>query len=94
MSNKAQSRHDNAIHFDAMVRAGARADTIEVCSGALRITVKAKPEHGLANQAALRLVAKKFGVNIAQVKIVRGLRNKRKRIRIRREGGRIADEER
>jgi len=83
MDAKHRSRQDGTLCFDALVRPGASSDTIVVSGRTLRIQVKEQPERGAANRAVLRLVAKEFGVNRAQVRIVRGLKSKRKLIRIR-----------
>ena len=48
----------------------------------MRIQVRKKAERGAANRAVVRLVAKEFGVNTEQVRIVRGMRGRRKLIRI------------
>lgn len=48
----------------------------------MRIEVRKKAERGDANRAVIRLVAKEFGVNTEQVKIVRGVRGRRKLIKI------------
>ena len=84
MDTKHGSRHDGTRCFDAVVRPGASSDTIVVSGRTPRVQVREKPERGAANRAVVRLVAKEFGVNRAQVRIVRGLRSKRKVIEVRR----------
>lgn len=82
MPDRVNGKRDNGVYFDATVRAGASSDTIVVSGNRLRIQVREKPERGAANRAVVRLVAREFGVDAARVKIVRGLRGKRKLIKI------------
>lgn len=82
MSNNGGDQHDGALYFDALVRPSASSDSIVVSGRTLRILVRKKAERGAANRAVIRLVAKKFGVNTEQVQIVRGMRGRRKLIRI------------
>jgi uncharacterized protein (TIGR00251 family) len=77
-------RQDETLRFDAVVRPGASADSITVSGRVLRIQVREKPERGAANRAVLKLVAKEFGVNTEQVRIVKGVKSRRKVITIRR----------
>jgi uncharacterized protein (TIGR00251 family) len=77
-------RQDETLRFDAVVRPGASADSITVSGRDLRIEVREKPERGAANRAVLKLVAREFGVNTEQVRIVKGLKSRRKVITIRR----------
>ena len=82
MRSNGEDQHDGALYFDAVVRPGASSDSIVVSGRTLRIQVRKKAERGAANRAVIRLVAKKFGVNTEQVQIVRGMRGRRKLIRI------------
>jgi len=75
---------DETLRFDAVVRPGASADSITVSGHILRIQVREKPERGAANKAVLKLVAREFGVNTEQVRIVKGVKSRRKVITIRR----------
>ncbi len=84
MHAKPDGRGEETICFDAVVRPGASADSIIVSGGVLRIQVREKAERGGANRAVLKLVAKQFGVNTEQVRIVKGLKSRRKVITIRR----------
>jgi len=84
MHAKPDSRDNEPLRFDAVVRPGASADSITVSGRTLRIQVREKPERGAANRAILKLVAREFGVNTDQVRIVKGLRSRRKVITIRR----------
>ena len=83
MHSSAEDRRDDALYFDALVHPGASSDSIVVSGHTLRIQVRERAERGAANRAVMRIVAKKFGVNTEQVEIVRGLKSKRKLIRIR-----------
>jgi uncharacterized protein (TIGR00251 family) len=83
MRTNGEDQRDGALYFDAIVRPSASSDSIVVSGDTLRIQVRKKAERGAANRAVIRLVAKKFGVNTDQVKIVRGIRGRRKLIRIR-----------
>ena len=82
MRSNGEDQHGGALYFDASVRPGASSDSIVLSGRTLRIQVTKKAERGAANRAVIRLVAKKFGVNTEQVQIVRGMRAKRKLIRI------------
>ena len=82
MDTKAHNEHDDTAYFDALVRPGASSDSIVASGRTLRIRVREKPERGAANRAVLRLVAERFGVNTDQVRIVKGLKSKRKVIRV------------
>lgn len=82
MRSNGQDQHDGTLYFDALVRPSASADRIVVSGRTLRIEVRKKAERGDANRAVIRLVAKEFGVNTEQVKIVRGVRGRRKLIKI------------
>ena len=83
MRTNAEDQRDGALYFDALVRPGASSDSIMVAGNTLRIKVRKKAERGAANRAVIRLVAKEFGVNTDQVEIVRGIRGRRKLIRVR-----------
>jgi uncharacterized protein YggU (UPF0235/DUF167 family) len=82
MRSNGGDQHDSPLYFDVLVRPGASTDSIVISGRTLRIQVRKKAEGGAANLAVIRLVAKKFGVNTEQVQIVRGMRGKRKLIRI------------
>jgi len=82
MRSNGEDQHGGALYFDALVRPGASSDSIVVSGRTLHIQVRKKAERGAANRAVIRLVAKKFGVNTEHVQIVRGMRAKRKLIRI------------
>lgn len=51
--------------------------------GALKIAVSAPPEHGAANAAVCKLLAKSFGVRTRQVTITAGHGSPHKTVRIR-----------
>ena len=82
MPDKVNGKRDNGVYYDVAVRTGTSSDSIVVRGNRLRMQVREKPERGAANRAVVRLVARKFGVSTAHVKIVRGLRSKRKLIKI------------
>ena len=55
------------------VTPGARQEGIAGWhGGSLRVKVRARPEKGRANQAVLRLLARRLGVATANLSIVRG----------------------
>jgi uncharacterized protein (TIGR00251 family) len=80
--DRVNGKRDEDVYYDVTVRAAASSDIIVVSGNRLRIRVREKPERGAANRAVVRLVAKEFGVAAAHVKIVRGMRGKRKLIKI------------
>jgi uncharacterized protein (TIGR00251 family) len=82
MRSNGEDQHDGALYFDAVVRPSASSDSIVVSGQTLRIQVREKAERGAANRAVIRLIAKKFCVNTEQVQIVRGMRGRRKLIRV------------
>lgn len=55
------------------VKPGARADKVEVLEdGSLRVSVKAPPVDGKANEAVIGLLADHFGVRRSDVTLKRG----------------------
>jgi uncharacterized protein YggU (UPF0235/DUF167 family) len=82
MPGKVNGRRSGGVYYDATVHAGASSESIVVSGDTLRIQVREKPERGAANRAVVRLVAKRFGVDATHVRIVRGLRGKRKLIKV------------
>lgn len=66
------------------VRPRAAQDAIlGVQGGALRVTVRAAPERGRANQAVLRLLASALGVPTGDVELQVGHRGRHKQVRVR-----------
>jgi uncharacterized protein (TIGR00251 family) len=57
-------------------------DTIEWRDGELRIRLRAAPVEGQANEALLRLLAKRLGIPQADVEIVGGATSRTKRVRV------------
>ncbi len=55
---------------------------IEVDGDKIIVGLTSKPERGEANRELVRKLAKQFGVSTSQVKIVSGLRSKRKIVEI------------
>jgi uncharacterized protein len=65
------------------VIAGARQDAVVGWQDdVLRIRVRARPEHGKANEAVCRLLAEAAGVPARAVSITRGLTSREKVVRI------------
>jgi uncharacterized protein (TIGR00251 family) len=65
------------------VTPGAREEQItDWHGGSLRVRVQARPEKGRANQAALRLLARRLGVAPANLSIVRGAASRDKLVEV------------
>jgi uncharacterized protein (TIGR00251 family) len=63
------------------VRPGAKRDAILGLHGrALRVAVRAAPEKGAANEAALALIARAAGLARSAVRLVQGPRSRDKRV--------------
>jgi uncharacterized protein (TIGR00251 family) len=61
----------------------ARADEIVgVSDGVVVVRVKAPPEDGRANAALCRLLAKRLGLRIVDVSVVRGTRSRVKTVKL------------
>lgn len=60
---------------EAIVKANAKEDKIELVNGIYKISLKAKAKNNEANIALIKLFKKKLGMN---VRIVKGLKSKRK----------------
>ena len=75
---------DGAAILPLLVRAGSRKTRVlGEKNGRLLVEVRQKAEGGRANDALIRLLAKTFGLPEDGVKIVDGLRSKRKKVLIR-----------
>jgi len=75
---------DGAAIVPLLVRAGGRKTrVVGEKNGRLLVEVREKAEGGRANSALIRLLAKTFGLSEDGIKIVDGLRSKRKRVLIR-----------
>lgn len=65
------------------VTPGARQEGIAGWhGGSLRVKVRARPEKGRANQAVLRLLARRLGVAPANLSIVRGAASRDKLVEV------------
>ena len=65
------------------VTPGAREEQIAGWhGGSLRVKVQARPEKGRANQAVLRLLARRLGVAPADLSIVRGAASRDKLVEV------------
>ena len=63
------------------VRPGARHDAILGLHGhALRVAVRAAPERGAANAAALAVIARAAGLALSAVRLAQGARSRDKRV--------------
>ena len=51
-------------------------------SNYLKVKVKAKPNGGEANKAVVKLLARQFNVGESNVKIIRGLKSRKKMVEI------------
>ena len=54
------------------VTPGARSESVELGEGALLIKVRAKPDDGAANKAALELLAQALGTSPSRISLLRG----------------------
>jgi uncharacterized protein (TIGR00251 family) len=65
------------------VTPGARQEQIAGWhGGSLRVRVRARPEKGRANQAVLRILARRLGVTPANLSIVRGAASRDKLVKV------------
>lgn len=65
------------------VHPGAKADRLgPYAGGVLRVTVKAKPEKGRANEALTALLAGALGIPRGNVSVLRGRTGRKKSLRI------------
>lgn len=65
------------------VTPGARQEQIAGWHGdALRVRVRARPERGRANEAVLRILARRLGVAPANLSIVRGAASRDKLVKV------------
>ncbi|MDA8269619.1 MAG: DUF167 domain-containing protein [Actinomycetota bacterium] len=66
-----------------VVQPGARRDEVVGWQGdALKVRVRAAPEHGRANRAVVDLIAVSLGVPISAVEVVSGHASRSKRVRV------------
>ncbi len=64
------------------VTTNAAKEEIQVKDGALKVKVRAKPIAGEANKAVTAALAKHFNVAESKVKIIRGLKSRKKVVEI------------
>jgi uncharacterized protein (TIGR00251 family) len=95
---KSPADQEIGIHIRVKVIPGANKNEIaEVMEdGRLRVRLTAPPVEGRANQALIKLLAKKFGLPKSSISIVSGERNRNKRLHLegldRRDYQRIIDQ--
>ncbi len=70
------------LTFQARVKPNARQPGLALDDGILRVSVKAKPVEGRANDAAIKLIADAFRLPRRSVELVRGAHNRNKFFRI------------
>lgn len=69
--------------FDVLVAPRSSRERIgPVVGGRIKLSVKAPPVEGKANQAVIALLARALGVRRDEVSIVAGARGKRKTVRV------------
>jgi len=64
------------------VKPGAREEKIEKRGGEFIVSTRARAEEGKANKAAIKIIARYFGVVSSRVEIVSGYASRKKRIEI------------
>lgn len=78
---------DTTLELRVLAVTGCRDEGLAgVGGGALRVRVNAPPVEGKANKRLLRLLANEFGVARSRVRLVHGVRSRRKSVRIDRPG--------
>ncbi|MBI4432806.1 MAG: DUF167 domain-containing protein [Candidatus Omnitrophica bacterium] len=71
------------MKISVQVKAGSKRESVEkIDEKHYRVTVKAPPREGLANEAVIRALKERFGVPKSLVTIVSGHRAKRKIVEI------------
>lgn len=71
------------MKISIVVKPNARKEGVEkLADGTLRVAVNAPPVEGRANEAVIRVVAEHFGVAKSTVRVVAGMRGKKKVIEI------------
>ncbi len=65
-----------------VVPGASRSRVVGMLGDALKVAVSAAPEKGKANAAVIELLAKALGVTAREVRVVRGLTQPRKVIRV------------
>lgn len=66
-----------------VVKTNARKEGVErLEDGSIRVSVNAPPQEGRANEAVIRVIAEHFAVAKSKIRIVGGLRSKKKVIEV------------
>lgn len=64
------------------VTPGARKEGIEIAGGRLLVKIRAKPQDGAANDAALKLLAQALGIAASRLRLIGGATSREKRVQI------------
>ena len=64
------------------VTPGARSEAISVGEKVLQVKTRAKPQHGAANDAVVKLVAKALAIAPSQVELLRGATSRDKLLKV------------
>lgn len=64
------------------VTPGARSEGIEIAEGRLMVKVRAKPQDGAANEAALAMLAQALGVATSRLRMLRGATSRDKLVQL------------
>lgn len=64
------------------VTPGARSEAIEIGDDVLVVKVRAKPQDGAANAAALKLLAKSLGIATSRCQLLRGATGRDKLVQV------------
>ncbi len=76
--------NNKEIYFNVRVVPGAPKTEIrdEMADGTIKIAIAAQPEKGEANQVMINFLAKALGVRKYQIKIISGLTEKNKLVKV------------
>jgi uncharacterized protein YggU (UPF0235/DUF167 family) len=64
------------------VTPGARSEGIEIAGDRVLVKVRAKPQDGAANEAALALLAAGLGVAVSRLRMLRGATSREKLVQL------------
>ena len=73
---------DGAGRLALRVTPGARSEGIEIAAGRVLVKVRAKPQDGAANAAALALLAQALGVAASRLRLLRGATGREKLVQL------------
>ena len=73
---------DGAGRLALRVTPGARSEGIEIAAGRVLVKVRAKPQDGAANAAALALLAQALGVAASRLRLLRGATGRDKLVQL------------